>query len=99
MGDRAGMVGYLLGDPLVQTEGLMMDPGYLLHIRNQDDLLATLRTYGVRYYIVSERRELSRFDKQRDGGCFLAEEPYVTGHATLHMRAALCGPPVAIIVT
>ena len=50
MGGGAGMAGYLLGDPLVQTEGLMMDPGYLLHIRQQDDLLATLRTYGVRYY-------------------------------------------------
>jgi hypothetical protein len=99
MGDRAGMVGYLLGDPLVQTEGLMMDPGYLLHIRHEDDLLATLRRYGVRYYIVSERLEPSGFDKQHDGGCFLAEEPYVTGHSSLRMRAALCGPPVASIVT
>ena len=99
MGDRAGMVGYLLGEPLVQTEGLMMDPGYLLHIRHQDDLLATLRDYGVRYYIVSEQRQPSKFDKQRDGACFLAEEPYLTGHAALHMRATLCGPPVADIVT
>jgi hypothetical protein len=98
MGGGAGMPGYLLRDPLVQTEGLMMDPGYLLHIRRQDDLLATLRSYGVRYYIASEILVPVGFDKQRDGKCFLAEEPYNVGHATLRMRAALCGPPVANIV-
>ena len=98
MGGGAGMPGYLLGDPLVQTEGLMMDPGYLLHIRHQDDLLATLRTYGVRYYIAYELLVPSGYDKQRDGKCFLAEEPYNVGHATLRMRATLCGPPVANIV-
>jgi hypothetical protein len=98
LGGGAGMPGYLLGDPLVQTEGLMMDPGYLLHMRHQDDLLATLRTYSVRYYIVFELLVPSRFDKQRDGKCFLAEEPYNVGHATLRMRATLCGPPVANIV-
>ena len=98
MGGGAGMAGYLLGDPLVQTEGLMMDPGYLLHIRHQDDLLATLRTYGVRYYSVWEILVPVGFDKQRDGKCLLAEEPYNTGHATLRMRATLCGTPVANIV-
>jgi hypothetical protein len=98
MGGGAGMPGYLLGDPLVQTEGLMMDPGYLLHIRRQDDLLATLRSYGVRYYIVSEILVPVGFDKQREGKCLLAEEPYNVGHVTLRMRATLCGPPVANIV-
>jgi hypothetical protein len=98
MGGGAGMPGYLLSHPVVQTEGLMMDPGYLLHIRHQDDLIATLRSYGVRYYVVSEVLVPVGFDKQRDGNCFLAEEPYNVGHTTLRMRATLCGAPVANIV-
>jgi hypothetical protein len=97
MGGGAGMTGYLFSDPMVQTEGLMMDPGYLMHVRHQDDLMATLRAYGVRYYIVSEGLGPSNFDKQRDGKCFLAEEPYETGRAALHLRSTLCGPPVADI--
>jgi hypothetical protein len=99
MGGGAGMAGYLLSDPLVQTEGLMMDPGYLMHIRHQDDLVATLRSYRVRYYIVSESPGPSGFDKQRAGQCFLAEEPYETGHTALHLRSTFCGPPVADIVS
>jgi hypothetical protein len=98
MGGGAGMPGYLLVDPLVQTEGLMMDPGYLQHIRRQDDLIATLRSYGVRYYVVSEILVPVGFDNQREGKCFLAEEPYNVGHITRRMRSTLCGPPVANIV-
>ena len=99
MGGGAGMVGYLLADPLVQTEGLMMDPAYLQHIRHQDDLLATLRGYGVRYYSVWEPRESSGFPKQRNGNCLQVEEPdFETGQATLHMSGALCGKPVADFV-
>ncbi|MGC2403050.1 MAG: hypothetical protein WA510_24895 [Acidobacteriaceae bacterium] len=98
-GGGAGMAGYLMTNPVVQTEGLMMDPGYLLHIRHQDDLVTTLRSYGVRYYIVSEAPGVSSFDIQRSGKCFLAEEPYETGHSALHMRSTLCGPPVTDIVS
>jgi len=99
MGGGAGMAGYLMASPIVQTEGLMMDPGYLLHIRHQDDLIATLRSYGVRYYIVSEAPGASSFDVQRKGKCFLAEEPYETGRSALHIRSTFCGPPVTDIVS
>jgi hypothetical protein len=98
MGGGAGMAGYLMSAPMVQTEGLMMDPGYLLHIRHQDDLATTLRSYGVRYYIVSESIGSSQFSKQREGKCFLAQEPYETGQAALHMRSTFCQPPAADIV-
>ena len=57
MGGGSGMPGYLLRSPIIQTEGLMMDPAYLQHIRHQDDLLPTLRSYGVRYYVVWEVNE------------------------------------------
>jgi hypothetical protein len=99
MGGGAGMAGYVLGAPMVQTEGLMMDPGYLLHIRHRDDLATTLRSYGVRYYIVSEAIGSTEFAKQRDGKCFLAQEPYETGQVALHMRSEFCAPPAADIVS
>jgi hypothetical protein len=95
MGGGAGMAGYLVSDPMVQTEGLVMDPTYLLHIRHGDDLVATLRAYGVRYYITSEAYAPNGLGKQRDGNCFLGEEPYVTGPLALHMHSRLCAPPVA----
>jgi hypothetical protein len=99
MGGGAGMAGWILKAPLVQTEGLMMDPGYLLHVRHQDNLVTTLRTYGVRYYVTSESSDPGGFSQQRDGKCFLADEPYETGHAAPHIRARFCDPPVADIVT
>jgi hypothetical protein len=99
MGGGAGMAGYVMTNPLVQTEGLMMDPGFLLHIRHQDDLIATLRSYGVRYYVVSESSDPSTFEKQREGNCFLAEEPYETGKSALHIRSRFCDPPVTDIVS
>jgi hypothetical protein len=95
MGGGAGMAGYLVSDPMVQTEGLVMDPTYLAHIRHGDDLVATLRSYGVRYYITSESYGPNGLGKQRDGSCFLADEPYVTGPLALHMRSRLCVTPVA----
>jgi hypothetical protein len=99
MGGGAGMAGYVLGAPMIQTEGLMMDPGYLLHIRHQDNLATTLRSYGVRYYVVSEAIGSTEFAKQRDGKCFLAQEPYETGQLALHMRSEFCAPPAADIVS
>ncbi len=98
MGGGAGMTGYLLQEPLIQTEGLMMDPAFLQHIRSQDNLLSTLRSYGVRYYIAFEVTVPVGFDRQREGSCFLAEEPYNVGRAALRMSAKLCRPPVANVI-
>ena len=51
MGDRAGMVSYLLPYPLVQTEGLVMDRNFLDLIKRRTPLREALEKYGVRYYI------------------------------------------------
>ncbi len=51
MGDRAGAVGYMASQPVLQTEGLMMDSQYLENIRKRRDLVEVLRGYGARYYI------------------------------------------------
>jgi hypothetical protein len=87
MGDRAGLPGYLLHQPLLQLEGLVMDRQYLGHIRRQENLLEVLKGYRVRYYVGSSLA--------RAGGCFLAVEPYQGGEQSPKMRATICTPPVA----
>ncbi len=87
MGDRAGRVAYLLDDPVVQTEGLMMDKDYLRFVRQQTPLRDVLAHYGVHYYIATAYKPFT--------GCFEANEPAKAGPASAHMRAEFCGPPVA----
>jgi len=87
MGDRAGLTGFLLGRPLIQTEGLVMDRRMLADIRERRNLLAVLRGYGVRYYITADYRPA--------GGCFLALEPARSDDASAKMSATLCAAPIA----
>jgi hypothetical protein len=87
MGDRAGRVAYLIPDPLIQTEGLMMDRNYLEYIRRQTPLRETLAHYKVRYYVATAYEPFS--------GCFKANEPAKAGPNSAHMRAEFCEQPVA----
>ncbi|MGI4758647.1 MAG: hypothetical protein ACRYGF_17575 [Janthinobacterium lividum] len=95
MGDRAGMFGYLSALPLIQTEGLMMDRGYLQHIRREDDLVTTLARYHVDYYVQfvfdNDLRE------RVQGNCLRAQEPSQAGKDAMRMRSTLCSAPVAVI--
>ena len=86
MGDRAGMVGYLIHQPLVQLEGLMMDKPFLENIRHQRNVVDTLRAYGVRYYIAS--------NPQPSHGCFSVREPIQAGPTSSAMHGTLCRKPV-----
>ncbi len=87
MGDRSGMIGYLLPDPVVQTEGLVMDRTYLDRIRRQEPLLPALDDLHVRYYIGTAWAPFT--------GCFHAVEPFQAGPTSAHMVGDLCQPPVA----
>jgi hypothetical protein len=87
MGDRAGRVAWLIPDPIVQTEGLMMDRAYLDHIRRQEALRDVLARYGVTYYVATAYEPFI--------GCFQASEPAKAGPASAHMRAQFCQPPAA----
>ena len=91
MGDRAGMVGYLLANPVLQTEGLVTDLAFINHIRHQDDLQLTLRHEGVRYYISATADPVS------SGACLLASEPALAGPDSPRMRSRLCTPPVLVV--
>ena len=87
MGDRAGRVAYLIDQPVVQTEGLMMDRAYLTYVANQTPLREVLAQYNVRYYIATAYQPFT--------GCFEASEPAKAGPASAHMRAEFCTPPLA----
>jgi hypothetical protein len=90
MGDRSGMVGFLLPHPLIQTEGLVMDRDFLNLIRAQVPLRDALARYNVRYYIATNH-DVST-------GCFHAIEPWQAGPSSAHMSAAFCEPPIANLI-
>jgi hypothetical protein len=87
MGDRSGAVGYLLNQPIVQTEGLMMDHGYLNLISQQLPLRAVLERYGVRYYVGTAMKPFT--------GCFEAKEPAQAGPHAPHLGGEFCEQPIA----
>ncbi len=95
MGDRAGMFGYLSASPVLQAEGLMMDANYLQHIRHGDDLLNTLQSYKVDYYVqyVVNADALERIQN----GCLHAQEPSIAGRDALRMHSLLCSKPAAML--
>jgi hypothetical protein len=92
MGDRSGMVAYLLPHPMVQTEGLVMDTGFVSDIRQQLPLRTTLAQYGVRYYIATAYPPYFE-----PNACFHAVEPQQAGPESPHMTADLCEPPITLI--
>ena len=87
MGDRSGMVAYLIPYPVIQTEGLVMDRTFLERIRRQEDLITVLNHYGVDYYVGTAWKPYT--------GCFRAVEPFQAGVTSAHMKAEFCTPALA----
>jgi len=87
MGDRAGKVGYLLDNPMIQLEGLVMDKGFLAHMKRAEDLHTVFRDYHVKYYIGTSHQPFS--------GCFTAVESYQAGPTSPRLHGEFCEPPVA----
>jgi hypothetical protein len=90
MGDRSGRVGYLLDEPMIQLEGLVMDRTFLGYIQRQTPLRTVLDAYNVRYYIGKANTYY--------GGCYQADEPSQAGPHSPHMRAEFCEKPVAVVI-
>jgi hypothetical protein len=91
MGDRAGAVGYLVNQPVIQLEGLMMDREFLRNIRAERDLQDVFKQYHVRYYIFTSRNGAPDAD-----GCFRVKEPAQAGPDSPTMKARICKVPVAV---
>lgn len=87
MGDRAGRVAYLMPNPILQTEGLMMDRPYLELLKRQTPLRQVLARYNVQYYVATAYEPFT--------GCFEASEPAKAGPQSAHMRGEFCEPPQA----
>ena len=88
MGDRAGAVAYLAKVPVVQLEGLMMEPDFLENIRLGKNVKEVLNIYQVKYYITTNATV--------DGaGCYSVREPAQAGPDSPSMRSLLCQQPVA----
>lgn len=85
MGDAAGTPAFLMEQPVVQLEGLMMDKSFLENIRGQRNLLDVLHDYRVRYYIA--------LNAIQHDGCRTVVEPRQAGRYSPHMTAKLCRPP------
>lgn len=90
MGDRAGTVGYLLPDPLVQLEGLVMDKAYLNNVRARRDLIEVLREYHVNYYVST--------NPEPTGSCYRFVEPSKAGPYSPKMQGQLCEEPLMEVV-
>jgi hypothetical protein len=88
MGDRAGRVGYLLDQPVVQLEGLAMDKTYLGYLQRKAPLRETLDAYHVRYYIGTYNKP--------EGDCILEDEPFQAGSQSPHMRGRFYNPLAVI---
>ena len=88
MGDRSGTVGYLIGSPLVQLEGLVGDRAFYEKLKAGPPLADVLRDYKIDYYVAT--------GLPREHGCYLAREPSQAGPLSPTMRGRLCAEPVAV---
>lgn len=91
MGDRAGLTAYLLGQPVIQLEGLVADRRMVDLLEAQAPLGQVLREYKVDYLIVSVYQPLPKRD-----GCAVVVQPHPrqAGTHSSHMEGTFCGEPV-----
>ena len=91
MGDRSGMVSYVMQAPMLQTEGLMMDSTFLNRIQTREPLRQVLRAYGAAYYVGFEPAGAAVVKEN----CFTAREPAQAGPSSPVMQGDFCEKPVA----
>jgi hypothetical protein len=90
MGDRAGVLGSLRPDGLVQLEGLTMDEAFVKEMRERKNLIAVLLERHVRYYV-------SQVPQPVGNGCYAMLEPNRVGPKSPTMLATLCEKPLFTI--
>jgi len=88
MGDRAGLVGFLLDQPVLHLEGLVANRQFLSHIARERDLIEVLREYKVQYYIATN-------PEAKGENCWSFAEPHRPGPRAPRMRGQLCAAPIA----
>ncbi|MUL44627.1 hypothetical protein FZI85_18090 [Mycobacterium sp. CBMA293] len=89
MGDAAGAPAWLMNQPVVHLEGLMMSHSFLKLIRDQRPLAVAFKRYGVSYYVAV------RADGTDHAGCLVFREPNIRQSSALApaMSMTICRPP------
>ncbi len=90
MGDAAGLMGFLIGRPVVQLEGLVADREMLGFIGRSAPLRETLAHYVVRYYATVAIGP----SEAPSGGCWSVADPDQAGPLSPRMHARACGAPL-----
>ena len=86
MGDRAGIVGFLLNTPLVQLEGIVGNRDLLSKISSQKNLIEFFDENNIDYYIAT--------NPTKADSCWLLEEPKIPGSDAPRMRGQVCSDPI-----
>jgi hypothetical protein len=89
MGDCAGTVAFLSKQPILQTEGLVMDRAFLANIAAGRDLIEVLQEHAVDVYVTLRA--------ERVGDCFEVSEPAIAGPRSPRMRGRFCSEPRFIV--
>lgn len=87
MGDQAGTAGYLSHQPIIQTEGLVMDKHFLQLMREATPLPQVVQQYHAAF--------LAKIGGTYDGACLHVAEPANAGPESPRMRGKICRPPLA----
>ncbi len=88
MGDQAGTAGYLSHQPIIQTEGLVMDRQFLQLMRAATPLPKVAQQYHAAFY--------AEIGGTYDGACLHVAEPANAGRDSPRMRGKVCQPPLAL---
>ncbi len=83
MGDRSGIVGYLLSSPLIQLEGLVMDRKYLNLLEKSSHIEEILDNYNISYYVGTGL-------KKNANNCFMVIEPLQSNGYSRRLESQLC---------
>lgn len=88
MGDQAGTAGYLSHQPIIQTEGLVMDKHFLQLMRAATPLPDVVQLYHAAFY--------TKIGGTYDSDCLHVAEPANAGPESPRMRGKVCQAPLAV---
>lgn len=92
MGDAAGAAGYLMDQPIVHLEGLMMSHDFIERIQQRQPLEQVFRDYHVNYFV-------SVWSEDAGNGCrhFIEPAPLQSSSRAPHMEMTTCVSPIKVI--
>lgn len=88
MGDRSGIVAYMLTDSVFQLEGLVEDKKYLEDMRRSRNLNEELREHNIHYYVATN-------NVTQSGDCVVTVEPFQPGSGSPQLHGRFCSKPIA----